>query len=82
MGNCGKRTSEFSRVPGQDLVNECPLVHFNGLIVSGIPLRINSSEEARVEDCFHVPVHLSLSSPLENGGRVWAVMIVPLIRLL
>jgi len=37
------------------------------------------SERGRLEGRIHVPAHLSLSSPLENGGTVWAVMIVALI---
>lgn len=74
-----KRTSEFPRVPRQNLVDKCPLIHLNRFIVSRVPLHINLLERSRLEDGLHVPVHLSLSSPLKNGGRVWAVMIVALI---
>lgn len=78
--NCAKHTGEFPRIPREDLVNECSLVHFDGFIAAGIPLHVDISEGGGPEDDLYVPVHLWLSSPLENGGRVWAAMIVPLIR--
>lgn len=31
-------TSEFRRVPGEDLVDKSPLVHFNGFVASQLPL--------------------------------------------
>ena len=73
-----EHTSKFPRVPRQDFVDKCPLVHFNRFIVSGIPLYTDLSERGRLEDGIHVPVRPSLSSPLKNGGKAWAVMIVAL----
>ena len=69
IGEQAKHTSEFSRVPRQDLVDECPLVHFNGFIVPRVPLHIDLSVRRRLEGGIHVPVHPWSSSPLDNGGR-------------
>lgn len=59
-GDCVRQTCEFPRIPGQDLVDECPLVHFNRFIAPGAPLHVDSSEEGIWEDGLHVPMQPSL----------------------
>lgn len=69
-GGYVKYTSKLPRVSRQNLVNQCPLVHFNTFVLSGVPLYRELSEQRKREDGKHGPALSSSLLPLKKGPQI------------